>query len=298
MSLPRFDRANGAATTITTIITPSTVIVQSSTTITSALQPLTVTSAFSSATPAASAVNNTSSGLSSGARTGIIVGSVLGALAVLALTVVLCMACRRKRRNDLDRADNIRWPEVAASAEDRAALYPESTRPTGRSGLGSEMEEAETGAVLGAGAAGLGAYAARNYSQSSRQPTLPQIAPSVYQDDYTSQASHYNDSASYGPSSNNSHVPLAPGPASIEYHNRNSPSPPRAFNRSASSNGQLLPDASQGNLPTPGESSEEGHSSEEIAPAADIVRSGSPTDLHAFGQGYNDQTRLSIVNRD
>lgn len=77
--------------------------------------------------PTAVSNNSGSTGLSSGAKTGIIVGSVIGALAILALVVVLCIAGKKKRKRDNDRADNIRWPEIVASVRLIYSFLPKST---------------------------------------------------------------------------------------------------------------------------------------------------------------------------
>lgn len=179
---------------MTEVITPSTVVVVGTQTITSALPETTVTSQSSMTrsltTPTASSDSSSSSGLSSGARAGVIAGSVVGGIAAAALLAVLIVACVRRTRRKQSERDQIKWPEVVASAEDRAALYPQSVNPTGRAGVGPDMEEIDGGGAnghgsgafgAGAGAAGVGAAGAvsRSYSTQSRQPTLPSIPQSV-----------------------------------------------------------------------------------------------------------------------
>lgn len=227
----------------------------------------------------------------------------MGGLALAALFLLVCLGMRRKRRKNLDRQENIKWPEIAASAEDRAALYPEQTHATGRAGIGGDdMEEVAAPAMM-AGAAGVGAaYAgAGRYNSPStngRQPTLPSIPPSAYSESayggmsqYSSApASSYGGTYPSGPTSTQSHTPLAPGPASIDYQ-RSSPSPPRAYVSGGSSNGH---GDAPGALPLPG--SELGQ--EEVA------RPSSPTPLQVgpFGNGYDESGtggwRLSVVNDD
>lgn len=244
--------------------------------------------------------SNGGSNLSSGARSGIIAGSVVGGVAVIALILVGCLAMRRRRRNRLDAQNNILWPEIAANPEDRAALYPEQTHATGRAGIGGDdMEEV---AALGAGNAGVGAARWNSQSTGGREPTLPTIPPSIYSEENSN--GHYSSPSPYSGnsyqnysgagSSNQSHQPLAPGPASIDYH-RQTPSPPRQNypTTATSSNGHT--DVG-GALPLPG--SEMDH--EEIA------RPLSPTPMQvggAFGPGYDETDggrgwRLSVVNDD
>lgn len=304
---------------ITHSLSIQTVITIGTSTITSALDPTTLTSASSLAS---SSSDSSSSGtsLSSGARAGIIAGSTIGGVLAIAAVVMLCLVAKRRKRRAED--DAIRWPEIASSAEDRAALYPEQVHQTGRAGIGGdEMEEVNGGGhggagMLGAGAAGLGAAAyggnGRWASQSSggRQPTLPAVPPSIYssEGDHSypygtgSASTPYTQSSAYTGYSNQgstqSHAPLAPGPASIEYQRaaaaeRNTPSPPRMGG--GSSNGHEAP-AGSGALPLPGTGA--GHD--------EIQRPASPTDMQvggAFGHGYDEadggkRWRLSVVNDD
>lgn len=287
-------------------------------TITSALEPTTLTSASSLASSGADSSSSGTS-LSSGARAGIIAGSTIGGVLAIAAVVMLCLVAKRRKRRAED--DAIRWPEIASSAEDRAALYPEQVHQTGRAGIGGdEMEEVGGGGghgaagMLGAGAAGVGAAAyggnGRWASQSSgRQPTLPAVPPSIYssEGDHSypygagSASTPYTQSSAYTGYSNQgstqSHAPLAPGPASIEYQRaaaeRNTPSPPRVGG--GSSNGHDAP-AGSGALPLPG--TDLGHE--------EIERPASPTDMQvggAFGHGYDEadggkRWRLSVVNDD
>jgi hypothetical protein len=233
---------------------------------------------------------------------------------------MLCLVAKRRKRRAED--DAIRWPEIASSAEDRAALYPEQVHQTGRAGIGGdEMEEIGGGGghggagMLGAGVAGMGAAAyagnGRWASQSSgRQPTLPAVPPSIYSSEgdhsypsggnastpYTQSSGGYTGYSNQG--STQSHAPLAPGPASIEYQRaaaaeRNTPSPPRFGG--GSSNGHDVP-AGSGALPLPG--TDVGHE--------EIERPASPTDMQvggAYGHGYDEgdggkRWRLSVVNDD
>ncbi|SDA02769.1 BZ3500_MvSof-1268-A1-R1_Chr11-1g03148 [Microbotryum saponariae] len=311
------------ALTTTVIITPTTVIVVGSSTITSTLSPITSTAVQTGT----SSGDSTSSGLSSGARVGIIVGSVVGGLAALAALVILCLVAKRRKQRQED--DAIRWPEI----QDQANLYPQPVHSTGGAGVGGdEMEEVHSdfgrgAAGLGAGAAGVGAgaYAAHRYNSMSshgghsQQPTLPQVPPSIYSSEESPYSSygattpyspHKNMFGSSGPSSN-SGTPLAPGPASIEYQRamaanntslgsemrHGTPSPPVA----ASSNDHGEPSshphpAGSGVLPLPG--SEMGHD--------EIERPSSPTDMQVggpFGAGYDEgeggrRWQLSVVNDD
>lgn len=211
---------------------------------------------------------------------------------------------RRKRRKNLDRQENIKWPEIAASAEDRAALYPEQTHATGRAGIGGDDMEEVRGApaMMAAGAAGVGtAYAGagrwNSTSTDGRQPTLPSIPPSAYTESSYRGMSQYSSAppSSYGgtygagSASNQSHAPLAPGPASIDYQ-RSSPSPPRTYVPGGSSNGH---GDANGALPLPGSELEQG----------EVDRPSSPTPLQVgpFGNGYDESGkgwRLSVVNDD
>ncbi|SGZ31092.1 BQ5605_C047g12302 [Microbotryum silenes-dioicae] len=307
------------ALTTTVVITPTTVIVVGSSTITSTLSPITSTAVQTGT----SSGDSSSSGLSSGARIGIIVGSVVGGLAALAALVILCLVAKRRKQRKED--DAIRWPEI----QDQANLYPQPVHSTGGAGVGGdEMEEVHSdfgrgAAGVGAGAAGVGAgaYAAHRYNSMSshgghsQQPTLPQVPPSIYSSEESPYSSygattpyspHKNMFGSSGPSSN-SGTPLAPGPASIEYQRamaanntapgsemrHGTPSPPVA----ASSNdlGEAHPVGS-GVLPLPG--SEMGHD--------EIERPSSPTDMQVggpFGTGYDEgeggrRWQLSVVNDD
>ena len=234
----------------------------------------------------------------------------MGGVAILAILLVACLAIRRKRRNRIDAQNNIRWPEIAANPEDRAALYPEQTHATGRAGIGGDdMEEV---AAMGAGTlAGVGAGAAGRWNLQStggrREPTLPNIPPSVYSEDlqYSGPPStgHYTSPSPYSGNSHNnysgtgsaqSHQPLQPGPASIDYH-RQTPSPPRGYPTqgpaSSSGHGDVA-----GALPLPGSEMDN----------EEIPRPLSPTPMQvgtAFGDGYDETNggrgwRLSVVNDD
>lgn len=237
---------------------------------------------------------------------------------MIALLIAACLLIRRKRRNDLDAKDQIRWPELAATAEDRAALYPETTHRTGRAGVGEDgdMEQLDGasvyGGAAGAGMAGLGAAGAPRYGSQAgshgRQPTLPQIAPSIYSED--------GGQGAYGQSvySGQSHAPTymthgtnnaglgaaagaAPGPASIDYYARHNqtPSPPRTYAEGSSSGHDGAGMAGVGSDPY----AQEHHQPE-------IERAASPTPMQvggAFGQGYDESEggkrwRLSVVNDD
>lgn len=244
--------------------------------------------------------NRASTGLSTGAMAGIIAGSVVGGLAILVLLIVLCLASRRSRRRKAEAQDDIRWPEIVASADDRAALYPEQTHATGRAGIGGEeMEEVGEGSPHssgGPGAAGIGAggLGRRFNSQTSRdgdsrQPTLPSLPASVYSDMMNPTSLQYSNSTSspYGySSSQQSHMPLAPGPASSDYQ-RNSPSPPSAANTGSSQGHESAP------IPAV----------EELSHPSTIHRPSSPTDMQVgatYGGGYDESApgkwRLSVVN--
>ncbi|KAM0748364.1 hypothetical protein T439DRAFT_79741 [Meredithblackwellia eburnea MCA 4105] len=320
-STPSTSSTSQPGTTVTQVITPTTVVVIGTQTFTSTLPPTTTTSSAASSTASSGASNSGSSSLSTGAKVGIIVGSVVAGLALLALLVLACLAIRRKRQKDIDAKENIKWPEIVASAEDRAALYPEQTHRTGRAGLGDdEMDE-----VAGSGASTVYSGSGRWKSQSSggHAPTLPTIPPSVYSETtYSgagaggaangyyppSSASPYSSPQSHAGFSNHGHAPLAPGPASIDYQQqmqqRNTPSPPRggyASQGPASSNGHGAgPGDLSGNLPLPG-SSDHDHYGEPLE------RSVSPTPMQVgggpFGPGYDESNgsrnwRLSVVNDD
>jgi len=259
----------------------------------------------------ASPASHSSSGLSSGARAGVIAGSVVGGVAILALILAACLLVRRKRKNDLNDKDQIRWPELAATAEDRAALYPETTHRTGRAGVGEDgdMEQIDGASAYssaaGAGVAGVGAgaLAGRYPSQSSnsRQPTLPQIAPSIYDSE-----NGYGQGAVYPPSqshyaSTQGHAQgnyLGAGPASIDYYARQNqtPSPPRNFG-DESSTGHDGP-VSTGHH----QAAEPQYAPDE--PQADGRSSPQPMQVGgAFGSGYDESDggkrwRLSVVNDD
>lgn len=316
------------------------------------MAPSTITSASLNSDNSGS--GSGSSGLSSGARAGIIAGSVVGGVLALAAIIILCLVAKR-RKNRAAADDGIRWPEIASSAEDRAALYPEQVRQTGKAGIGGdEMEEIGNGhyggsggggpgaaGMLGAGAAGLGAgaFAGRRFNSTSsagRQPTLPTVPPSIYSDqtEYygngTSNAYGYNTPSAYGGStpspfagSTQSHAPLAPGPASIEYQRamsgaglgagagavagagagafeRDSPSPPHvgasSVGHGSYENSQSAHPVGSGALPLPGEA---------MGPD-ELERPRSPTEMQvggAYGHGYDESDggrrwRLSVVNDD
>lgn len=123
-----------------------------------------------------------------------------------------------------------------------------------------------------------------NTGVAARQPALPQIPASIYD-----QESTYAQSAApttpYSTASYASHQPLAPGPASIDYlSNRGTTSPSRHDLASSSSHGHEW-----------GAGEEEPSSNEEAVHAEEIERPLSPTE-HGFGGGYNERTRLGVVN--
>ncbi|GAA5823122.1 hypothetical protein JCM3770_005258 [Rhodotorula araucariae] len=317
-----------ADTTVTSILTPTTVIVVGTSTITSTLDPVTSTGTRSLSPSEAASAGATagSGGLSTGAKVGIGVGAGVGGLIALGLLAFLCLGVGRKRREKRDAADNILWPATG----DSAALYPEPVHNTGRAGfgVGDEGDEGDEGAtgsaghgmaeVAGAGAAGVGAAGVlgRFGSQSTtgRQPTLPAVPPSVYTTDHGAgygggyydsstpeAASAYTAYSSNGQTpSQQSHTPLTLGPASVGYvasNERHTPSPPRTG--SASHDGHAPfdgPGASQsGHLPFPGE------------PEPQLPeRTLSPRPMQVgdtFGQGYDEteggrRWRLSVVNDD
>lgn len=268
-------------------------------TITSTLAPSTISTPTLVAATQAS--RNSSSGLSSGAKAGIIAGSVVGGLALLGLLLGLCFFCRRRRSTRKAEDEAIRWPEIASSAEDRAALYPEPIHHTGRAGVGAdEMEE-----VAGAGALGAagGAYAASRYPStvSRPEPTLPRVPDSVYDSEYPSSPSNYGHAnRAYSPPPTNANYmngPIAPGPAAIDYQ-RTTPSPPRTYiNGGDSSDG-----GHHGALPLPGSSAEDGGSGNSGDPM--IERPLSPREIPYAGGGYDQEAangggwRLSVVNDD
>lgn len=300
-------------------------------TITSSLAPTTLISSGLPADAANDSAN--SSGLSSGARTGIIVGSVVGGVLLLA-ALLLCCFCMRRRKKQKQRDDDaIRWPEIANQAD----LYPQQVHQTGRAGVGGEdeMEEYENGGLYAAGA---GAAAGAAYA-GSRHPTLPQVENSSYSHEmdtpysgygtaaaaaaagprgYSPPDSNYGNNTGYstaGPNSVNSHAPLAPGPASIEYNRaagynpnnnlngfeRNSPSPNEFAAGGGSSGGDHsdLPPNS-GNLPLPG--SDLGHQYNEDGYAG-YDRPISPVPMQDYSNGYDNgepqgRMRLSVVNHD
>lgn len=305
---------------------PPAVIVVGTSTITSALAPVTSTGTRSLSPSEAASAASSGSGLSTGAKIGIGVGAGVGGLIALGLLAFFCLGIGRKRREKRDAADNILWPATG----DSAALYPEPVHNTGRAGFGVgddgdepyEHLDGGNGAgmaeVAGAGAAGLGAAGVlgRYGSQStqSHQPTLPAVPPSVYTSDHSTQYgtnNYYDASSPEGASaytnysqtpSQHSHAPLTLGPAAVGYvasENRHSPSPPRTG--SASYDGHASYEgggggSASGHLPFPGE-----------AAAPDVPdRMMSPRPMQVgdtFGQGYDEteqgrRWRLSVVNDD
>lgn len=255
-----------------------------------------------------------------------IAGSVVGGVALLALILAACLLVRRKRRNQLNDKDQIRWPELAATAEDRAALYPETTHRTGRAGVGEDgdMEQIEGASAYsgGAGVAGVGAgaLAGRYPSQSSngRQPTLPQIAPSIYDSDngygqgaiYPPSQSHYastNQSHGQNPAANGAGGFLGAGPASIDYYARQNqtPSPPRPYGDESSTGHEGVSAGAAGIGAGGAGGAHQGtdpYAHEE--PVADGRSSPQPMQVGgAFGSGYDESDggkrwRLSVVNDD
>jgi hypothetical protein len=140
---------------------------------------------------------------------------------------------------------------------------------------------------------GVGGLSSRNYSQTSsaRQPQLPSVPASVYDDDYPSASMSSN--PMYNNSSYASHQPLARGVASIDYlPSPATPSPPRFGSTS-----------SQGGHNGSGENeygSRAGVISEEAEPHEEhqeIDRPVSPEDgAYGFGGGYRERTKLGVVN--
>lgn len=287
------------------------------------------TATISSALPAITSLStdlpdssNDSGGLSSGAKIGIIAGSVIGGIAFIVALFVLCMVAKRNNKRKGEAKDDIRWPEIVASADDRAALYPEQTHATGRAGIGGDdMEEVGNRAgmtSLGAGAAGIGAtYAGvgRYNSQNDNSRSIPSrqipstnsmnnnstiysdmMAPSPSLSQSQSQYSS-NTPYSYG-GSQQSHVPMLPaGPASSDYHQRNSPYPPQIHTGSSSQGDEDLSALGPASLPYPGD----------VHSRQSIDRPLSPTPMqvggnNAFGNGYDESSpgryRLSVVNDD
>ncbi|GAA6002534.1 hypothetical protein JCM10207_001167 [Rhodosporidiobolus poonsookiae] len=303
-----------ADTTVVSVITPTTVIVVGTSTLTSALDP--ITSSETRSLAPSSGANSGSGGLSSGAKIGIGVGAGVGGAIVLAILAFACLGLGRKRKN---KDDAIVWPAIA----DSSALYPEPVHNTGRAGFGvgddgDELEPMPSGehghgmAEVGAGAAGVGAagmlgrYGSMSSHGQSTQPTLPQFPPSVYADqqayggyygsDGPEGASNYTGYSTTTPSQH-SHAPLAPGPASIGYgrsQERHSPSPPRTTAGSASNDGHGY-EGGGAHMPFPGEPEEE-------LPGRPV----SPTPMQVgdtFGSGYDESDggrrwRLSVVNNN
>ncbi|GAA5901439.1 hypothetical protein JCM6882_006278 [Rhodosporidiobolus microsporus] len=308
-----------ADTTVTNVITPTTVIVVGTSTITSALDPVTSASTRSLA-PSSGASSSSSGGLSTGAKIGIGVGAGVGGALVLAVLAFACLGLGRRKKN---KDEAIVWPAIA----DSAALYPEPVHNT-RAGFGVGDDEDEgdqhsggTGpsmAEAGAGAAGVGAAGmlGRGYGSQSNhghhnQPTLPQFPASVYAadqpyngyygaggDNLAQEGSSAYTGYSTATPSQQSHAPLAPGPASVGYgrsQDRHSPSPPRTTAGSGSADGHTQEGGNH--LPFPGEPDEE---------LADAGRPISPTPMQVgdtFGSGYDESEggrrwRLSVVNDD
>lgn len=262
---------------------------------------------------------------------------------MLALLAFICLGVRRRKREKQNAADNILWPAVG----DSSTLYPEQVHNTGGAGFGigddddldgptggaggagaggHEMSEA---AMLGAGAAGVGAAAGSRYG---RQPTLPQVPPSVYSSEqtgypYSSEGGYLapsvpdtsNSMSGYAPSASNytsgysapgsqhSHAPLmaagaggaalagAGGLAYNHSQSRHTPSPPQDYSNAGHST-----EESGGQLPFPGEPEPDFSA---LGPGARPV---SPTPMQVgdtFGQGYDEtdngkRWRLSVVNDD
>ncbi|GAA5928787.1 uncharacterized protein JCM15063_003968 [Sporobolomyces koalae] len=329
--------AQPSETTVTSVITPTTVIVIGTSSITSTLPPVTTTSARSISGGNSSSAS-AGSQLSTGAKVGIAVGSAVGGLAVLALLAFVCLGVRRRKRDKQNAADNILWPAVG----DSSTLYPEQVHNTGGAGFGvgddddldgpdgaypHEMSEA---AMMGAGAAGVGAAAGSRYG---RQPTLPQVPPSVYSSEqtgypystdgghqylapsvpdssaYGAGSSGYNPSGYSAPGSINSHAPLMAGGAAGAgalagagglAHNpsqsRHTPSPPRDYSTAGHSS-----EEGGSQLPFPGEPD-----SDYAGGFAPSARPVSPTPMQVgdtFGSGYDEtdngkRWRLSVVNDD
>ncbi|GAA5878607.1 hypothetical protein JCM16303_002142 [Sporobolomyces ruberrimus] len=327
-------------TTVTSVITPTTVIVIGTSSITSTLPPVTSTGAR----PVSSGNSSASSGsqLSTGAKVGIAVGSAVGGLAVLALLAFVCLGVRRRKRDKQNAADNILWPAVG----DSSTLYPEQVHNTGGAGfgvgddddlegpggggVGSGNHEMSEAAMMGAGAAGVGAAGA-GASRFNRQPTLPQVPPSVYSSEQTGypyssegggggylapsvpdsstgyQSAYTNSNGYSAPGSQHSHAGLMAGAAGaggalagaggLAYNhsqNRHTPSPPQDYSNA----GHSTEEGSQ--LPFPGEPEPD------FAAMGAGARPVSPTPMQVgdtFGQGYDEtdngrRWRLSVVNDD
>ncbi|GAA5993521.1 hypothetical protein JCM5350_008188 [Sporobolomyces pararoseus] len=341
------DRTTSSAapseTTVTSVITPTTIIVIGTSSITSTLPP--VTSASTRAVSGNNSGSSASGGsqLSTGAKAGIAVGAAVGALAVLALLAFVCLGVRRRKRDKQNAADNILWPAVG----DSSTLYPEQVHNTGGAGFGVGDDDdldgpspggghggemSETGAMYGAGAAGVGAAAAAA-SRYGRQPTLPQVPPSVYSSEqtgypYSSEGggggnylapsvpeTGYAPSSSNGaytsngysaPGSQHSHAPLMAGAGAgglaaggLAYNHsqsttRHTPSPPQDYSQAGHSTEE------SGQLPFPGEPEPD------FATMGAGARPVSPTPMQVgdtFGQGYDEtdngkRWRLSVVNDD
>ncbi|GAA5835547.1 hypothetical protein JCM11251_002960 [Rhodosporidiobolus azoricus] len=307
--------------TVTNVITPTTVIVVGTSTITSALDPVTSAETRSLAPSAGANSGSSSGGLSTGAKIGIGVGAGVGGALVLAFLAFACLGLGRRKKN---KDDAIVWPAIA----DSAALYPEPVHNTRAGfGVGDDDDEADqhsggTGpsmAEAGAGAAGVGAaagmlgggYGSMSRHGHSEQPTLPQFPASVYANDQpyngyygagsdglAPEGSSAYTGYSTGTPSQQSHAPLALGPAAVGYgrsQDRHTPSPPRTAAGSGSADGHTQEGGSQ--LPFPGEPDEE---------LAGPGRPVSPTPMQVgdtFGSGYDESDggrrwRLSVVNDD
>jgi hypothetical protein len=258
------------------------------------------------------------------------------------LLAFVCLGVRRRKRDKQNAADNILWPAVG----DSSTLYPEQVHNTGGAGFGvgddddldgpggvgghhGEMSEA---AMMGAGAAGVGAAAGSRYGGGRQQPTLPQVPPSIYSSEqtggypYSSEGGGNNylapsvpdtNGGGYAPSSNgyngysapgsqHSHAPLMAGAAGagalagaggLAYNHsqsRHTPSPPQDYSVAGHSTEE------SGQLPFPGEPEPD------FSALGAGARPVSPTPMQVgdtFGQGYDEtdngkRWRLSVVNDD
>lgn len=125
--------------------------------------------AAASSASAALASQTASSGSSSGKTAAIAVPSAVGGVIVLGLLLWAFLYCHRRRRAS-KAADDIKWPEVASSEGDRAALYPEPTHRAGGHGFGVQDDDmmSEAGGMSGGpGTAGLShSQSMASYGQS------------------------------------------------------------------------------------------------------------------------------------
>ncbi|KAG0146415.1 hypothetical protein CROQUDRAFT_671172 [Cronartium quercuum f. sp. fusiforme G11] len=120
-----------------------------------ALGPAPTDTTTSTGTSSSSGSSSDSGSSSSGKTIAIAIPSAIGGLALI-IIIIFGIRALMRRAAASRAAEDIRWPETVTSDGDRAALYPEPTRPSAGHGLGLGDEEPEHEMVVNMAGAGVG----------------------------------------------------------------------------------------------------------------------------------------------